>query len=57
MDNKGYVDGQGLLLALSAAYGNLQTSLHFAVIWENKTTLLFCSNPTRIKTKNRKING
>ena len=29
-DNNDYVDGQGLLLALSAALGNLQTSLHFA---------------------------
>ena len=28
-DNNDYVDGQGLLLALSAALGNLQTSLHF----------------------------
>ena len=41
-DNNDYVDGQGLLLALSAALGNLQTSLHFARWHDNSaaTTLL-----------------
>ena len=41
-DNNDYVDGQGLLLALSAALGNLQTSLHFARWHDNSvaTTVL-----------------
>ena len=41
-DNNDYVDGQGLLLALSAALGNLQTSLHFARWLDNSaaTTVL-----------------
>ena len=41
-DNNNYVDGQGLLLALSAALGNLQTSLHFARWHDNSaaTTVL-----------------
>ena len=41
-DNNDYVDGQGLLLALSAALGNMQTSLHFARWHDNSaaTTVL-----------------
>ena len=41
-DNNDYVDGQGLLLALSAALGNLQTSLHFTRWHDNSaaTTVL-----------------
>ena len=41
-DNNDYVDGQGLLLALSATLGNKQTRLHFARWHDNSaaTTLL-----------------